>query len=214
MKYCARTIFLENVMVALASGHAQQSLQKLKDSIWITYRCHIRAEKRNRFLEHYFHIVLALYALSSIAVALYPTADTSTGMPRFLNSFSSVFTLMISLLIFGFKFGEAAAKHRACYLELQKLRQSDCCDVTKLNNDYTNTLGYYSNHTYSDFMHSVMTNFFSGDQKIKDSSGNPYFFTKMQRFRFAAFLFFSWAFACAFAVGPFLLFVFSVGAFH
>ena len=201
-------------MVTPQSEHTQQSLKNLKDRIWITCRCHIRAEKRNRFLEHYFHIVLALYALSSIAVALYPMADTSTGMQRFLNSFSSVFTLTISLLIFGFKFGEAAAKHRACYLELQKLRESDCCDVSQLNNNYISTLGYYSNHTYSDFMHSVVTNFFSGDKQINDSSGKSFFFTKLQRFCFASFLFFSWAFACVFAVGPFLLFIFSVGAFR
>ena len=201
-------------MVAPETGHTQQSLQKLKDRIWITYRCHIRAEKRNRFLEHYFHIVLALYALSSIAVALYPMADTSTGMQRFLNSFSSVFTLTISLLIFGFKFGEAAAKHRACYLELQKLRESDCCDVAQLNDHYVNILGQYSNHTYTDIMHSVITDFFSSAQKINDPSGNPYVFSFMRRFGFWALLVVSWAFAFVFAVAPILLFFLSVGAFH
>ena len=201
-------------MLAPDSGHTRQSLQILKDRIWITYRCHIRAEKRNRFLEHYFHIVLAIYALSSIAVALYPMSDTSTGTQRFLNSFTSVFTLSISLLIFGFKFGEAAAKHRACYLELQKLRESDCCGVTQLNNQYINTLGYYSNHTYTDFMHSVITNFFSSAQKINDPSGNPYVFSIMRRFGFLALLGVSWALAIVFAIVPIFLFFLSVGAFH
>jgi hypothetical protein len=189
----------------------QTDVQKLKARIWITRQNHIQAEKRNRFLEHYFHIVLALYALSSIAVSLYPITDSSSNVQKFLLPFSSIFTLSISLLIFGFKFGETAAKHRTCYLELQKLELADFSDVSKVNEKYTDILGNHSNHTNADHMKTVITNIFSDVQETRNSFDQNYVFTWFQRFKFGILVIVWWLLMIIFFIGPFILFWFGAG---
>lgn len=176
----------------------------LKARMWTTGRCHMRAEKRNRFLEHYFHIVLALYALSAIGTSLYPIADTGNSIQKFIIPFASVFTLSISLLIFGFKFGESAAKHRSCYLELQKLDVSRITDAAELNEKYITVLGHYSNHSYSDFM-KVALHESNGIAAVARR------FSFWERKRFRIFMTIAWVLALAFAAGPFLIFFVSIG---
>lgn len=159
---------------------------KLKGRIWITERCHMRAEKRNRFIEHFFHITLVLFALSSIFVALFHDPANVTGFENVLI-FTSICTLSISLLIFGFKFGETAAQHRSCYLDLQKLRVVDeGTDAdAKLNTKYIDTLGYYPNHSTGDYFSVTISNIFSAKQDLEDSSGHPIEFSRFSRFSYS-----------------------------
>lgn len=148
----------------------QDKLNQLYDRIWTTERCHMNAEKRSRFLELYFHIVLALFALSSICISV--VGDTQNV--RFndsILSFASITTLCLSLLIFGFKFGETAANHRSCYLALQKLRASGDQASQEQEVAYTEVLGHYPNHTTGDYMRLAVSNIFQAEQSLKSPNG-------------------------------------------
>lgn len=187
-------------------------LDQLQDRIWITERCHMRAEKRNRFLEYYFHVTLALYALSSIFIALFQSEPNIAGFENVLT-FTSICVLSISLLIFGFKFGETAAQHRSCYLDLQKLRIGNLASDNLLNEQYINILSYYPNHSSMDYMNVAISNIFFEDQNLKESKGNPIRFSGVSRLSFIT----SWAairiLAVAFAFSPVLLSLLSIDAF-
>lgn len=150
----------------------QDKLKQLYDRIWTTERCHMNAEKRSRFLELYFHIVLALFALSSICISV--VGDTqNVRINDSILSFASITTLCLSLLIFGFKFGETAANHRSCYLALQKLRASSDQTSHKQEVAYTEVLGHYPNHTTGDYMRLAVSNIFQAEQNLKSPNGEP-----------------------------------------
>jgi hypothetical protein len=153
---------------------------KLKDRMWITERCHMKAEKRKRFLEFYFHIALALFALASIAISLFQSEPSSTQFGTMMT-FTSICTLSISLLIFGFRFGETAAQHRSCYLDLQRLRISEDLDIVQLNKKYIDTLCYYPNHSNLDFMDVAVSNIFFAKQALKDSNGSQISYSLFSR---------------------------------
>jgi hypothetical protein len=162
----------------------RNELDKLKERIWITERCHMKAEARNRRLEFFFHITLALFALSSIFVGLFQFETGFSGFDNILT-FTSICTLSISLLIFGFKFGETAAQHRSCYLDLQRLRFQALDAENSLNEKYIDTLSYYPNHSTSDYMSVTISNIFSSKQSLKDSNGEPFLFSIFSRLKHA-----------------------------
>jgi hypothetical protein len=155
-------------------------LGKIKNRIWITERCHMQAEKRSRFLELYFHIVLASFALASIAVSVFNQNNLDTHKESIL-SFTSITTLCLSLLIFGFKFGEVAANHRSCYLELQKLRAMKSKDHLAIEQKFIEILGYYPNHTNGDYMRLAVSNVFRFDQELESPLGKKTKFSLWQR---------------------------------
>jgi hypothetical protein len=189
---------------------------KLKGRIWITARCHMRAEKRNRFIEHFFHITLALSALSSIFVGLFHDPTSVTGFENVII-FTSTCTLSISLLIFGFKFGETAAQHRSCYLDLQKLRvvkEDSVVDAdadAKLNIKYIDTLGYYPNHSTGDYLSVTISNIFSAEQDLKDPSGHPLKFSTFSRIAYSITWVIIRILAIVLLLSPVVLALFSIG---
>ncbi|MBL3587705.1 SLATT domain-containing protein [Rhodovulum sulfidophilum] len=148
----------------------QNNLKQLYDRIWITERCHMNAEKRSRFLELYFHIVLALFALSSICISVVGGTQ-NVRLSDSILSFASITTLCLSLLIFGFKFGETAANHRSCYLALQKLRANGEQTIQKQEEAYIEVLGHYPNHTTGDYMRLAVSNIFQAEQSLKLPNG-------------------------------------------
>lgn len=170
--FCVRTHTLVKKMTKKNSG--------LVDRIWITERCHMKAEKRKRFLEYYFHVTLALYSLATIAISLFQVGPEGESIEKALI-FTSVCTLSISLLIFGFKFGESAAQHRSCYLDLQRLRLKRFKDETDLNESYITTLSYYPNHSATDYMSVIVSNLLRSKQRLSDPNGNPINLTFFQR---------------------------------
>lgn len=150
----------------------KNNIEGLKDRIWITERCHMKAEKRKRFFENYFHITLALYAIASIAMSLFDK-DEVYALGDGVITFTSVCTLSLSLLVFGFKFGETAAQHRDCYLGLQRLRLHPAQSENELNEKYIDTLSYYPNHSTNDYLAVVITNILFEKQSLNDSTGDP-----------------------------------------
>lgn len=148
-------------------------LDQLLNRIYTTELCHIRAEKRNRWNEVFFHLSLAAYSACSISIsfiskkyAALPTGEALTA--------TSILTFAISLIVYGFKFGETAAKHRDCYLGLQRLRGRKWTSVQKLSDEYINLLAYFPNHNSIDFLNSVVTRPFSRTQDKENSIGNKF----------------------------------------
>jgi hypothetical protein len=180
-------------------------IEDIQNRIWITERCHMNAEKRSRFLELYFHIVLALFALASIGISVLGNAESS-NVNESIFTFTSITTLCLSLLIFGFKFGETAANHRACYLALQKLRETgDSAVAENLNSTYIDILAHHPNHTTGDYMRLAVKNVFYGEQQLESPLGRRVIIGLWQRIGYGvAWVFFRTAFL-TFAVTPFLL---------
>ena len=182
----------------------QETLKQLHDRIWTTERCHMNAEKRSRFLELYFHIVLALFALSSICISVVGDAQ-SVRLNDSILSFASITTLCLSLLIFGFKFGETAANHRSCYLALQKLRACGEGATRIQEKAYIEVLGHYPNHTTGDYMRLAVSDIFRANQRLKSPNGETVKFGWWQRLSHAI----SWLIArmmlIVFATLPFIL---------
>lgn len=164
----------------------------------------MNAEKRSRFLELYFHIVLALFALASIGISV--VGDVSNvRLNDSILSFTSITTLCLSLLIFGFKFGETAANHRSCYLSLQKLRASDESNAQVLEDQYIETLRHHPNHTTGDYMRLATENIFQSEQSITSPDGKKVHLSRWRRTTFALGWVTSRVLLVSFGAMPFLL---------
>ncbi|WP_300013580.1 SLATT domain-containing protein [uncultured Roseobacter sp.] len=148
----------------------EEEIKIVQNRIWITERCHMKAEKRSRFLELYFHIVLASFALATIGISVLNHSNVDAIKDSIL-SFASITTLCLSLLIFGFKFGETAAHHRSCYLALQKLRATKHEDHLALERAFIEVLGHYPNHTYGDYMRLAISNIWGSTQELESPPG-------------------------------------------
>lgn len=187
----------------------QEKIKQLYDRIWTTERCHMNAEKRSRFLELYFHIVLALFALSSICISVVGAGE-NIRLSESIFTFASITTLCLSLLIFGFKFGETAANHRSCYLALQKLRAKSEELSQEKEQAYIEVLGHYPNHTTGDYMRLAVSDIFRAEQKLKLPNGNAVQLSFWRRLSYAM----SWLIArlllVAFAVLPFIVVLYGI----
>jgi hypothetical protein len=191
----------------------QEEIDRLRERIWITERCHMKAEKRKRFLEYYFHVTLALYALASIAISLFQSG--LAGPPYgAMVTFTSICTLSLSLLIFGFKFGESAAQHRSCYLDLQRLRLDGTEIATDLNRKYVDTLSYYPDHSTSDYMSMVMSNILFSAQRIKNPSGQLIRLSAMTRLGYSVYWIGSRLLLVVFFIIPIALTFITIGFGH
>lgn len=145
----------------------------------------MQAEKRSRFLELYFHIVLALFALVSIGISILNGGDIQ-GLKSEILTFASITTLCLSLLIFGFKFGETAANHRACYLALQKLRAERKGTASELETAYIEILGHHPNHTSGDFKRLIVNNVLQRKQVLESPPGRTVELDRWDRVAFAS----------------------------
>ncbi|SFG96803.1 hypothetical protein SAMN04488020_105160 [Palleronia marisminoris] len=169
----------------------------------------MKAEKRSRFRESYFHITLALYSLAIISIPLLSKSGNADYVNAILT-FSSVCTLSLGLLVFGFRFGETAAQHRSCYLDLQRLRESNPEDATSFNTKYIDTLGYYPNHSSQDYIAVVLSNPFKYQQELKDSEGRNIKLSAYTRLKYVSYWAISKLFFAAFAALPALVVLASI----
>lgn len=188
----------------------KEILDQLRSRIWITERCHMHAEKRSRFLELYFHIVLALFAFATISISIW-SATAATAMSDSVLTLTAIATLCLSLLIFGFKFGEIAAQHRSCYLGLQRLRLGEYSDAAKLNKDYIELLGYFPNHSKGDYYRLAMTNIFLAEQGMTTPNGDKARFGIWNRMSYAFYWISIRFFIVIFGLLPAALFLFGTG---
>lgn len=154
----------------------------------------MNAERRNRFLELYFHLLIAFYAFSGIGNSILGSASNSQVNGTILL-YISIFTLSISLIIFGFKFGETAAQHRTCYLTLQRIMDPNYAG--NVNQDYITTIQNLPNHHRIDFLRLVIDKPFSKEQSLKNPNGAPYIFTPFELVSFVVQRIFTWIFLVA-----------------
>jgi len=159
-----------------------QDIEEIKAKMWITSRCHMNAERRNRFLEIYFHLLLAFYSVAAIGNSIIGRASGGEISGEIVL-YLSILTLSISLIIFGFKFGETAAQHRACYLELQKLMGSS--HEEDLNRRFIETIANVPNHSTMDYLRLAIAHPFTRVQNLKLPNGEYYTATRAALVRYA-----------------------------
>lgn len=151
----------------------------------------MNAERRNRFLEIYFHLLLAFYAIAGIGNSIIGSA-TGSQVNGAILLYVSILTLSISLIIFGFKFGELAAQHRTCYLTLQRILEPNFAG--DLNEKYISTIENLPNHQQIDFLRLAIQDPFSRTQILKKPDNTPYTFTRLQLLSYMLRRISTWAF--------------------
>jgi hypothetical protein len=133
----------------------------------------MEAEKRYRFYDVVAHTVIIWYSL--VAVALSVFQDQIKLVISFsdqANVFLSVSLLVVSLTLYGFRFGETADKYKACYHDLQRLSGKFDTDTltNRLNEEYVSILDKSPNHSTRDYERVIIANWLQGTP-IKDSHG-------------------------------------------
>lgn len=114
----------------------------IKAAIWLTCHSRMFAEKRYRSYTYISHLLLSWLALGVIAWAVVHTLQTSDALLDTYSAILSVLVFALSIIVFGFRFGETATLHRECYLRLQKLHDSES-DTARLIHEYHEILGAY-----------------------------------------------------------------------
>lgn len=142
----------------------------------------MNAERRNRFLEIYFHLLLAFYSVAAIGNSIIGRASGGEISGEIVL-YLAILTLSISLIIFGFKFGETAAQHRSCYLELQKLMGSDHGE--DLNRRFIETIANVPNHSTMDYLKLAIAHPMTKVQTLRLPNGEHYTATTAVLLRYA-----------------------------
>lgn len=108
------------------------------------------SEARYRKYDVISHVVISVLSGALVCLGVLPE-KIKAGIPLFdvLSVVTSVFLFGCSLVIYGFRFSDEAAKHRECYLSLQRL--ADSCDDSSISDKYHDILAKFPNHSSSDF---------------------------------------------------------------
>lgn len=142
----------------------------IKSAIWLTAHCRMIAEKRYRLYEIVSHISLSWLSLSVITWSIVHRSQPPGTLLDTYTAVLSVFVFAISIVIFGFRFGETAALCRECYLRLQKLHASSL-SLQDITNQYHEILGAYENHDKKDFERLIMERTLWGSRDLWSSDG-------------------------------------------
>jgi len=126
-------------------------LKNLNNNIWLTYKARIYAEKRYKSYNNSAHLYTALISFSLIAASLLFGQTTSNTLVNSILVSGSVLILAISLITFGFHFGETAVMHRECYLSLQEIYNDENMELSDKKDRYISILKSYPNHSDIDF---------------------------------------------------------------
>ena len=127
-----------------------QPADQYTDKIWITFKTRIYAEKRLQNYAFWSHLLMTYYAIFLIAAQFLISPDQTPDLLTKLNIFLSIVVLIFSLLIYGFRFEERAAKHRDCYLRLQRLLDAGYTPKKTLDL-YHEVIDGYPNHIDQDY---------------------------------------------------------------
>jgi len=144
-------------------------IEKLRAKIWITSKARICSEARFRRYDLYSHLGTIYFSLCLILASIKMLgADVEPRADLFV--ILSISLLVLSVVLWGFRFSHSADRHRECYLRLQRLySQSDALD--DLAAKYHDALLAYPNHSSFDYRTFVVTEKFSKGSKLSDSEG-------------------------------------------
>ncbi|HJP67697.1 MAG TPA: SLATT domain-containing protein [Sphingomicrobium sp.] len=145
--------------------------------IWLTYKSRMNAERRLHRYGVVAHLAISWYSFLLIVFGIFQSKiNIATGTDVSpLAIVLSVLVFGLSLIFYGFRFEERAAKYRDCYLTLQRLYRSGAA-VSKKMREYTTLLERYPNHSETDFEQVVFESWRRATS-IENAEG-PIFVTK------------------------------------
>ena len=159
------------------------SVESIKDRIWTTSKTRMAAESRYNNYSLITHVMLSVLStiivVASVLSLKWPEID-------YLAEYSvvtSIFVLVFSLIVFGFKFGEKATLHRECYLRLDRIRDENSASKDLLQ-AYHSVLGGYPNHSNVDYTSLVVDRTLIKRKKLKSPSGEDVTWTMLMLFSF------------------------------
>ncbi len=142
--------------------------------IWLTYKTRIVSERRYQSYAIVSHIALSWYAFLTIGFSIYQDRFAlylGAGGANQASLIMSVLTFGLSLIIYGFKFDDAARMQRDCYLKMQSIYQSSEAIDVKLES-YRMLLEHYPNHADRDYR-QVLFDAWEAGRILTDTEGNP-----------------------------------------
>ena len=149
-----------------------EDIEMLRNRIWFTAKSRMMAERRYKGYDGVFTILIATLSVLAIGMNLLALAHENSINASFYSTFIAVFILMISLIVYGFQFGQKATLHRECYLRLQKIN-SEIRELDALNSAYNEILGAYPNHSNRDYETFVVGETLFKKKSLIDSKGLP-----------------------------------------
>ncbi|MBY3755755.1 SLATT domain-containing protein [Azospirillum formosense] len=147
-------------------------MSAVRDRIWITSKTRMISERRYLSYDLAAHIMINTVSVVLLLTSIYPDEIGAVvpGLSK-INVASSLLLFAATLIIYGFKFGERAARHRECYLKLQRLIEDDM-PASEMASKYSAALECYPNHADRDYFDLVFERHFKMRDAIKCPGSN------------------------------------------
>jgi hypothetical protein len=147
-----------------------EDIKSIKNRIWITATTRVYAESRARYYDIVSHLALVSLSMMLISISIFRDHFLPhIPVDKYVLVFSTL-TLAVSIVVWGFRFGEKATLHRLCYLQLSELQDSQLGKM-KLLEAYHRILAAFPNHTDSDYEHFVLKRTLIHRRKIEGANG-------------------------------------------
>lgn len=142
-------------------------MSAVSDRIWITSKTRMISERRYQAYDLAAHLVINAASMTLLLTSIYP-AEIGAIVPGLskLNVASSLILFASTLLVYGFKFGEKAARYRECYLKLQEILDLGLSD-REMGERYSAVLECYPNHADRDYYDLVVERHIKGGCAIR-----------------------------------------------
>ena len=161
-----------------------------EEKIYLTYKTRMTTESRLRFTGLIFHVILSWYsfcliALSTLSISgLYDAAGIGI-----VSVTCSVGVFGLSIYTYGERYSERADQFKSCYLELQRLYESEGTTSQKMT-QYADILSRYPNQSNADY-DNMLVNAKVRGQELSNADGptsaTGYMVNKILLFRFLKF---------------------------
>lgn len=141
------------------------------DNIWLTSKARMQAETRYKTYSLTSHLLLSYYALLMVVYSIFSDSITTSLSLAQINIALSTAIFGVSLIVYGFKFGQTAQLHRECYLRLQRLIAL-VDDEHELKVQYHEIIAGYPNHSAKDYDDLIIDRTFMKNESIYNSNGS------------------------------------------
>lgn len=140
------------------------------NKIWITSKTRMQAETRYKTYSLTSHLLLSHYALLMVVFSIFSDSITTSLPLAQINIALSTAIFGVSLIVYGFKFGQTAQLHRECYLRLQRLIAL-VDDERELKAQYHEIIAGYPNHSAKDYDDLIIDRTLMKNESIYNSNG-------------------------------------------
>lgn len=186
---------------------SEETLDETKTAIWITSKCRMHSERRYRRYNVTSHLILSWLSLSVISWAVARGSMTQSTYLDIYTAIMSTFIFAVSIIVFGFRFGETSAQHRECYLKLKKLYDENLA-LDDLKRQYQEVLGAHENHSAWDYETLILDRTLLKKDKIWAPNGSEITWTGLMLVKHAVLASLFWLFSIAafcFGLGTYYL---------